>query len=81
MIFTMFISNNLKGQNIESEVHPLTSGVKLLDMIYPLEIIWYTMQIHRMGAGKSPAPKASTYRAIFHSSLEIGIQGLKRVRS
>ncbi len=76
-----FSNQVLNGENIESEVHPLTSGVKLLDMIFPLEIIWYTMQIHRMGAGKIPRPKASTYRAIFHSSLEIGIQGLKRVRS
>lgn len=75
-----FSKQVLAGENVESEVHPLTSGVKLLDMIFPLEIIWYTMQIHRMGAGKLPSPKASTYRAIVHSAMEIGLQSVKRVR-
>lgn len=76
-----FSNQVLNGENIQSEVHPLTSGVKILDMIFPLEIIWYTMQIHRMGAGKSPRPNASTYRAIAYSAMEIGLQSIKRVRS
>ena len=74
-----FSNQVLAGENIESEVRPLTTGFKILDLIFPLEIIWYTMQIHRMGAGKIPNTKASTYRAILYSLLEIGLQSIKNV--
>ncbi len=76
-----FSNQLLAGENVESEVQRLTSGFKIIDAIFPLEIIWYTMQIHLMGAGKSPNPKAGVYGAIFHSAMEIGIQSIKRVRS
>lgn len=70
----------INGENVISDVHPLTSGFRVLDAIFPLEIIWYTMQIHRLGAGKSPKPKASVYGSILHSMKDIGIQSIKRVR-
>lgn len=70
-----------QGDRPISEVRPLTSGFKLLDAIFPLEIIWYTMQIHLMGKGKKPKPDRGVYGAIWHTSLEIGLQSLKRVRS
>lgn len=71
----------LKGESPQSQVKPLTSGIKILDAIFPLEIIWYTMQIHLMGKNKRPMPRMSVYRAIFFMSFQIGIQSLKRVRS
>lgn len=76
-----FSKQVINGENVVSDVHPLTSGIKTLDKIFPLEIIWYTMQIHRMGLGKLPKPKASVYTAIFQSIKEIGFQSIKRVRS
>lgn len=76
-----FSKQLISGQRVVSEVKPLSSGFKILDTIFPLEIIWYTMQIHRMGAGKKPNPKASVYKAIFHSLLGIGAQSIKKVRS
>lgn len=71
----------LNGENITSEVKPLSSGFKFLDMMFPLEIIWYTMQIHRMGVGKNPNANISVYKAVFSSIKEIGMQSIKRVRS
>jgi hypothetical protein len=71
----------ISGKNVVSEVKRLSSGLKFLDTIFPLEIIWYTMQIHRMGQGRVPNPKSSVYAAILHSILEIGVQSIKRVRS
>ena len=76
-----FSNQLLAGEKVESEVRPLSSGVNILDSIFPLEIIWYTMQIQRLGAGKKPNAKISVYRSIFHSILDMGVQGLKRVRS
>lgn len=70
-----------QSENPTSQVRPLTSGLKFVDAIFPLEIIWYTMQIHLMGKGKQPKPNMSIYKAILKTSLEIGLQSLKRVRS
>jgi len=76
-----FSKQLIAGENVTSEVRPLSSGSKIVDSIFPLEIIWYTMQIHRMGAGKKPNSKASVYGAIFKSAMEIGLESIKRVRS
>jgi 2,4-dienoyl-CoA reductase-like NADH-dependent reductase (Old Yellow Enzyme family) len=76
-----FSKQVIAGEQAVSEVHPLSSGLKVLDMIFPLEIIWYTMQIHRMGEGKMPNSKSSVYGAILHSALDIGIQSIRRVIS
>ena len=76
-----FSKQVIAGEKVVSDVHPLTSGFKVVDAIFPLEIIWYTMQIHRMGAGKKPKPKAGVYSSIIHSAMDIGVQSIKRVRS
>lgn len=70
----------LEGKNVVSQVKPITSGIKVLDSLFPLEIIWYTMQIHRMGKGKLPKINASVYKSIWSSIVEIGSNSLKRVR-
>jgi len=63
-------SNQLLGeQNIISKVRPITTNIKFLDKIFPLEIIWYTMQIHRMGKNKLPSPNASAFLAILKTIL------------
>jgi 2,4-dienoyl-CoA reductase-like NADH-dependent reductase (Old Yellow Enzyme family) len=76
-----FSSELISGQDVSSEVKPLTSGFKFLDTMFPLEIIWYTMQIHRMGAGMSPDSNLSVYRSIWGSFKEIGLSSIKRVRA
>lgn len=58
----------------------LTSGSKMIDLLFPLEIIWYTMQIHRMGKKKLPNPKMSVYRAILATAIDTGLQSFKKVR-
>tara|TARA_R110000868_G_scaffold117600_11_gene312344 strand:+ start:4937 stop:6160 length:1224 start_codon:yes stop_codon:yes gene_type:complete len=76
-----FSKQLISGESVVSEVKRLSSGFKFLDAIFPLEIIWYTMQIHRMGAGKKPNPNSSVYTAIAHSMLEVGANSIKRVRA
>jgi len=76
-----FPSKLLRGENIVSEVRFLTTGVKALDKLLPLEITWYTEQIHRMGAGKNPNPKLSVKLSILRTLASLGLEGIKRVRS
>lgn len=71
----------LRGEDVENRVRALTSGFKKIDSLFPLEIIWYTAQIHRMGSNRLPDPKASVYPSIFKTIASVGLTGLKRVRA
>lgn len=71
----------MSGKNIKSQVAPLTTGFKKIDRLFPIEITWYTQQLHRMGAGKNVKPKASVYKSIFCTLWSFGVDGIKRVRS
>ena len=37
-------------------VRPLSTGIKTFDRMVPLDIVWYTRPMHRMGHGKDPRP-------------------------
>jgi 2,4-dienoyl-CoA reductase-like NADH-dependent reductase (Old Yellow Enzyme family) len=76
-----FPSKILANDGTVSQVKPLTSGMRWLDNIVPIEITWYTQQLHRMGRGLSPDPTASVLMNIMGSIKDIGWQSLKRVRS
>jgi 2,4-dienoyl-CoA reductase-like NADH-dependent reductase (Old Yellow Enzyme family) len=76
-----FSKELLSGKATQSLVHPLTTGVKALDKIVPLEISWYTHQIHLLGKGLAPKPELNAAFSIVQSLCTMGIQGLKRVRS
>ncbi len=75
-----FPNDLLAGNEVTSRVKPLTTGWKVLDTIVPLEITWYTEQIHRMGKGKNPIPDRNPLLSAMNTVIEIGFQGLKRVR-
>lgn len=75
-----FSNELLAGKNIESTVKPLTTGLKFLDKIFPLEIIWYTEQLHLMGEGKNPNLKRSPLGAAMDMMYKLGRNAIKRVR-
>lgn len=76
-----FSKQLLEGQPVVSQVRPLSSGVRALDTIFPLEIIWYTRQIQKMGKGQDPNPNAGVYGTIFKAALDTGLQSIRRVRA
>lgn len=76
-----FPNELFSGKNVGSEVETLSTGIKTIDKLFPLEITWYTQQIHRMGKGLNPDPKASVIGTVFHTLGSVGWQGLKRVRA
>jgi len=45
------------------------TGIKTIDKNGFVDIKWYEMQIHRMGAGKNPNPKLSPYSVIGQNML------------
>lgn len=75
-----FSNELLSGKNVQSAVKPLTTGLKFLDKIFPLEIIWYTEQLHLMGQGQNPNLKRSALGAAMSMMYKIGKNGIKRVR-
>lgn len=76
-----FPNTLLANTACESRVHPLTTGFRRMDKLFPLEITWYTHQLHRMGRGKNPNPKANVKLTILKSLWSFGIDSLKRVRT
>jgi len=76
-----FSNQILSGEKVTSEVKPLTTGFKSLDKIMPLEIVWYTQQIQRMGQGLKPSAKLSPLWMILNTVFKLGIKSLFRVRS
>lgn len=62
----------LSKKNAESLVKPISSGFQFLDKLIPLEIVWYTNQLHRMGKNLKPNPNASTYWTIAKTLAEFG---------
>lgn len=76
-----FPNKLLKNEDVESQVKPLSSGIRTLDKIVPLEITWYTQQLHRMGNGLAPNPTASVKMSILKTICEFGIDSIKRVRA
>lgn len=75
-----FPNQLLSGAAVTSQVKPLTTGWKFLDKTFPLEIIWYTEQLHLMGKGKEPNFKKSALGSVFSMLYQMGINSLKKVR-
>ena len=75
-----FPQSVLNGEDSISPVKSITSGYRYLDKLLPLEIIWYTEQIRRMGKGKKPYPELKALKVILKNISDYGIQGLRRVR-
>ncbi len=77
-----FPNKLLKGDNnVESKVKPLSTGLKFLDNIIPLEIVWYTEQLKMMSKGENPKPNRSPLKSAVNTILEIGVQSMKKVRA
>ena len=76
-----FPNELLTGKSVESSVKQLTTGFKFLDNIVPLEIVWYAEQLKMMGRGEDPQPNMSVLKAALGTILNIGMQGLKKVRA
>src|SRR5690554_1248368 len=62
----------LAGQESLHQVKPITTGVKAVDRMALMEIMWYGRQLRRIGNGKAPKPKESGFKSLLASLLENG---------
>lgn len=76
-----FSNDLVAGKNVESSVKPLTTGLKFLDNIVPLEIMWYTEQLKMMGNGENPQPNMSAMKCALGTIWNIGTAGFKKNRA
>lgn len=75
-----FSNELLSGKDVKSLVKPLTTGFPFLDRTFPLEIVWYTDQIHLMGKGKNPNIHRSVLRSVLGMAMALGVNTFRRVR-
>ncbi len=76
-----FSNKLIKDDTTVSPVKRLSTGFKTLDRLLPLEIIWYTDQIHRLGKGLTPNPNRSVLAVALNMIFEMGLQSLKKQRA
>jgi 2,4-dienoyl-CoA reductase-like NADH-dependent reductase (Old Yellow Enzyme family) len=75
-----FSKDLLAGKDVKSAVKPLSTGLKFLDKVIPLEIIWYSEQLHLMGAGKNPKIDRSALGSALSMMYKMGKNSMKKVR-
>lgn len=62
----------LQGRDSAQQVRPISSGLKAIDRMGLMEIVWYTRQLRRIGKGKAPRPDESGLAAFLKSVIASG---------
>ena len=62
----------LVGTNSKKTVQPIKTGIKKIDRLGIMEVLWYTQQLNRIAQGKAPKPKESGFWAFIKSVLRSG---------
>lgn len=59
----------LQGRDSPEQVRPITTGIKAIDRMGIMEVLWYTGQLKRMAKGNEPRPRESGFWAFLRSLL------------
>jgi 2,4-dienoyl-CoA reductase-like NADH-dependent reductase (Old Yellow Enzyme family) len=62
----------LAGIDSKQTVQPIKTGIKKIDRLGIMEVLWYTQQLNRIAQGKAPKPKESGLWAFIKSVLRSG---------
>jgi len=62
----------LSGRDSNQEVRPISTGIKPIDRMGLMEILWYTRQLKRIVRGGNPNPNESGLWAFLSSVVNIG---------
>lgn len=62
----------LVGTNSKQTVQPIKTGIKKIDQLGVMEVLWYTQQLNRIAKGSNPKPKESGLWAFIKSVLRSG---------
>jgi 2,4-dienoyl-CoA reductase-like NADH-dependent reductase (Old Yellow Enzyme family) len=69
----------LQGRDSKQRVRPIKTGIKQIDRLGLMEVLWYTLQLKRIANGAEPRPKESGLWA-FLKSLAMNGWGTYRTR-
>ena len=59
----------LRGRDSAQRVRPITTGIKPVDRMGLMEVLWYTRQLKRLAEGRNPRPNESGLMAFLKSLL------------
>ena len=71
----------LAGEQPESRVRRLSTGVRALDTMSMLDVTWYENQLARMGAGRNPDPTMHALRSVAQTIWSQGRQAFQMRRA
>ena len=73
----------LEGKESRYQVKPISTGIKVVDKMAIMEVMWYSRQLRRMGNGKAPKPNESGLKAFLASMIsnEVGSFKTRRLRA
>lgn len=62
----------LSGRDSDQHVQPISTGIKAVDRMGLMEVLWYTRQLKRIAQGHNPKPKESGLWAFLSSVIKSG---------
>jgi 2,4-dienoyl-CoA reductase-like NADH-dependent reductase (Old Yellow Enzyme family) len=62
----------LRGQDSHQQVRPIRTGLKAIDRMGIMEVLWYTRQLQRLARGHAPRPGEGGLSAFLKSALSSG---------
>jgi len=60
----------LQGRDSPQRVRPITTGIKPIDRMGLMEVLWYTGQLRRIADGGNPRPNESGLMAFLKSLMK-----------
>jgi 2,4-dienoyl-CoA reductase-like NADH-dependent reductase (Old Yellow Enzyme family) len=70
----------LAGESVHSVVTPRRTGIKAIDDMAMMEVVWFARQLHRMGRGKEPVRDESVLMAMVRSMTMVAIRSTRTRR-
>lgn len=70
----------LAGESVHSVVTPRRTGIKAIDDMAMMEVVWFTRQLHRMAKGKEPIQDESVLMALVRSMTMVAIRSSRTKR-
>lgn len=62
----------LQGRDSLQQVHPISTGLKAVDRLGIMEVLWYTRQLKRIARGRKPRPDEGGLAAFLKSAFSSG---------
>lgn len=70
----------LAGEKLISAVEPRLTGIKAIDRMAMMEVLWFARQLHRMGRGKEPLRNENVLLAFIRSMISMAYRSTRTRR-